>query len=461
MLRISLTPIRQARRGIVVPFVALALLGLLGITALAIDGGMLIVDRRDVQTAADAAALAGAIDLYNNWDTNGGTDPNKNAQTSATKTATDNGFTDGTNNVTVVVNIPPKSGPYANTDGFVEVIITMQQQRFFSSVFGSGNITVKGRAVARGAKASSGIGLLVLDPSANNSLHLSATGSVNVTGSVVVDSSSSTGLALTASGTLTASQGVDVTGSSYATSSTGTVNGNLSPNKGSPATIAVSQPVTADPLSTFATNNTPSKVTAQGVGNFGNINLSISSWPPANNSAYTVSGNTLTFKPGYYSGLTINDNMSSSGSPLHTYVMSSGTYYFDGNVTLNGYGSLSSGTGGTLIYINSGQWTNSSQNFTMSVTPMSSGTYANPPLTIWQNKSDSGNFNFSNGGNLTINSGILYVPGALVQLSAKAGTTAQLGSQVIVNTLQLSGSGNFSVDAGQPGTPGRMLYLVE
>ena len=50
----------SSERGQVLVLLVLALVGLLGFTALAIDGGMVYSDRRTAQNAADAAALAGA-----------------------------------------------------------------------------------------------------------------------------------------------------------------------------------------------------------------------------------------------------------------------------------------------------------------------------------------------------------------------------------------------------------------
>lgn len=50
-------------RGVVAPLVAVVLLGLLAITALVIDGGVLFAARRDLQGLADSAARAGAMSL--------------------------------------------------------------------------------------------------------------------------------------------------------------------------------------------------------------------------------------------------------------------------------------------------------------------------------------------------------------------------------------------------------------
>lgn len=50
-------------RGQVLPLVALFLLGLVAVAGLVADGGLVLVQRRDLQNAADAAAAAGAMQL--------------------------------------------------------------------------------------------------------------------------------------------------------------------------------------------------------------------------------------------------------------------------------------------------------------------------------------------------------------------------------------------------------------
>ena len=50
-------------RGAVLPLVAVVMLGLLAITALVIDGGVMFAARRDLQGLADGAARAGAMSL--------------------------------------------------------------------------------------------------------------------------------------------------------------------------------------------------------------------------------------------------------------------------------------------------------------------------------------------------------------------------------------------------------------
>src|SRR3990172_4999758 len=51
----------HSERGQVLVIIALAMIGLVAITGLAIDGSMVLADRRHAQNAADTAVLAGAL----------------------------------------------------------------------------------------------------------------------------------------------------------------------------------------------------------------------------------------------------------------------------------------------------------------------------------------------------------------------------------------------------------------
>lgn len=57
---------KDLEKGQALVFIVIALVGLLGFTALAIDGGMAFSNRRHAQNSADAAALAGALQKANN-----------------------------------------------------------------------------------------------------------------------------------------------------------------------------------------------------------------------------------------------------------------------------------------------------------------------------------------------------------------------------------------------------------
>jgi len=94
--------LRGARPGQAMPILAAAMALILGLCGLAVDVGLLYTARRSMQTAADAAAVAGATAL-------------RSAQTvssAARAAATLNGFTNDSNNASVAVNNPPTSGTY-------------------------------------------------------------------------------------------------------------------------------------------------------------------------------------------------------------------------------------------------------------------------------------------------------------------------------------------------------------
>src|SRR6516165_7103865 len=100
----------KRRRGVVLVLLAICLTAMLGIVALAVDAGLIMDQRRRAQSAADAAALAAAVDLYKNYATNKGLDPGRTAKSSALSTAALNGYNNGGTTNSVTVNIPPGSG---------------------------------------------------------------------------------------------------------------------------------------------------------------------------------------------------------------------------------------------------------------------------------------------------------------------------------------------------------------
>ena len=88
--------------GQMIVMVAIVFMALLFTVGLAVDAGQLFSAKRSQQEAADAAAFAGAVIIYQNGTT-------AQAISAAVADATKNGFTDGVNNTTVTVNAPPTS----------------------------------------------------------------------------------------------------------------------------------------------------------------------------------------------------------------------------------------------------------------------------------------------------------------------------------------------------------------
>lgn len=127
------------QRGQALILIVFAIVALVAITGLAVDGGNAYSDRRQAQNAADSAAVAGALSRINGeiW-----TDI---VHSVAAKNGYDN---DGKTN-TVEVYSPPVSGPSKGNFEYIQVRITSHVRTYFASVVGMREFTNTVEAVAR------------------------------------------------------------------------------------------------------------------------------------------------------------------------------------------------------------------------------------------------------------------------------------------------------------------------
>ncbi len=302
---IRLERFTQRRLGSVAPLVGLCLIPIMGVAALVFDIGILRDQRRQAVRAADAAALAGATDMFKYYGVNHGNDKNKTAVQSALTTAAANGFPQNGGTSTVTVTVWPnnyQAGPVAGTQippGYIEVIITFTQNRGFSRIWGDTVLGSGARAVARGIYAPAAPGILVLDPTDNNTLDLTAQGNVTVTngGAIVVDSTSSNGGAtLTSSGNATATT-INLSGPVYNKSNTGDLIGAVNYNV----------PQTPDPLAALPEPSIPSLPTLPAA----TLSTQGLNYDTTNGVNYNGSS-TLDLYPGRYGGI----NVTGSGSVI-------------------------------------------------------------------------------------------------------------------------------------------------
>ena len=131
--------LRNKEAGSILMLGALTLAVVTAFAGLALDASYMYFHKRAMQTAADAGAYGGALEVLR-----GKTD----AVAAAKNDTALNGFTHGSNNVTVTVNTPPLSGSKAGNASFVEVIISHPQPTWFMRVLRFNSVTVKARAVA-------------------------------------------------------------------------------------------------------------------------------------------------------------------------------------------------------------------------------------------------------------------------------------------------------------------------
>jgi Flp pilus assembly protein TadG len=365
---------------------ALAMTCLMGFVALAVDIGMMLHEKRLVQIAADSAAIAGASEI--NFTTIDGTTIDAVAKQDATK----NGFTNGSNGATVVINTPPSFGPHAGVSGYVEAIVTQSQPLAFLALFKRSAMTVGARAVATFGTPNGCIYTL-----GTTGTDLSVTGNSDIsvaTCGIINDSSSSSAMTLNGNVTLDA-QSIGIVGG-Y------TKAGNITLNP-TPVTGIVS---TSDPL------------------NF----LQAPAIPKTCNADPAYSGNqNPTLSPGCYTGLSGNGNINltlSSG----LYVIN-GAFSFSGNVTITGSNVTLDLLGSSSLPGNVG----------LSLTAPTSGTYNG--IVIFQPVSNTNTLNLT-GNSGSVFKGIVYAPGASVSLTGNSGSS--IYADFVAKSLNLVGNSTLN-----------------
>ena len=137
---------KNSERGQAIIVIVFAIIGIVGISSLAIDGSNALVDRRRSETAASAAALAGALARIEGRDW----------RASALAAAKMNGYNNDGENSTVELNTPPVNGPYVGDAEYIEVIVTSHMRTYFGSIIGIPVITSVGYAVSQTKPAEYG-----------------------------------------------------------------------------------------------------------------------------------------------------------------------------------------------------------------------------------------------------------------------------------------------------------------
>jgi len=367
---------RRDDAGMALVVVALSMVVLMGFLGLGIDMAYLRQTRQRVQTAADAAALAGASEL-NYGD----------VTTAAKADAASNGFTDGSKGVTVTVNNPPQtaSDPHFNDSNYVETIVSQSVPTVFAKIFGTNTVTVQARSEAHLGSAPNCI--YALSPNAMDAVTINGTTVTSECG-MMVDSSANQALLI--NGSTYSGTAIDVTGGDL-------VNGShVTPT---PQTGVTAMP---DPLAYLPT---PTIGSCQ-----------------YNNTQ--VNGTTATLYPGVYCGGILINGSTSTTFSAGTYIIASG------GVTVNG--STVSGNGVTFYNASGGVIFNGTNHVDL-VAP-TTGTYAG--ILFFQSSSDS-QAAILNGDSTSVFQGALYFPKAQLTLNGDASATAY--SILVASTMVLNG----------------------
>lgn len=376
------------QRGISAIIFAIVLPALIGFVGISVEVGQWFAQKRKLQAAADAGAMAGARSLAagDSWAT---------AQTAASNFAVRNGAVAAN----VTSNNPPTSGSYTADSTAVEVLITESQTLMISGFFRSSAVTVNARAVA--TTGSQDLGCVVaLEGSASEAVHLSNQARMNLSGcGLTVNSSSSTGTHMENNTQVNADFARLV--GNYDLDNSGTFGS---------TPVTTGQTATANPYASLANPATPATCSS-GSGQSGTIN------------------------PGNYCGLNIGNNTNLT--------LTAGTYYIkDGTFSMGANSRLYANAGVTIILTGSA-YMNLNSNAYIQITAPTSGAYEG--IAIMQDP-DGTAATHTMSANVYIGlQGAIYFPNALLHMDSNSFITT---STVMTSAYATTQPANDSANAG-------------
>jgi Putative Flp pilus-assembly TadE/G-like len=410
---------QSTRNGAVTPWVVLSLMVIVGVVAITMDGGRIMEERRHAQATADAAALAGAVQLYNNF-----FQTKSPAANAALSVAAANGYSnDGVNSI-VTVNVPPLTGAFAGKAGYIEVVTQRNLSATFGAIFTGGPLTVKARAVARGQPVN--IGVMALSQSGANAFTNKGIGAFAVLGaSIYVNSTDPAAFHQNGLGPVVAKT-MQIAGG-YVNSSGGLLLG----------TIDTGVDPSPDPLANYPVPNPGGYVVRS------NKRLTINSAVPR------------ILNPGIYRG-----GISIRGASVVTllpgvYIMDGGGFQVSGLASVAGVESMIYNTSitqpaGPITFNTTGA---------VAMVPPLNGAYQG--FAIFQDRGMNQPISLTGHGVTSI-LGTIYAPSAPLSLTGLVGVGADtLGGAYICSTITVGGVGNLNINLANHYVRAPDITLVE
>jgi Flp pilus assembly protein TadG len=464
---------RTGERGQILAIFALSAVTLIIVAALAFDGGLVLLERRDQQDAADAAALAGARFLPGDT---------VKAVSRATEIARLNGFEDGTASVNVDIAIgswtPGGSFVAGGGTGAIRVQIGSTRASIMAGIIGRTSWDVSSQAVAVNQTITSGpFAMLSLHPTQCRAMDINGTGRIVSAGNLQVNSQCTTGqgaFVVGGSGTIdlvAPDVGCNVVGG-------GTIGNNstVSPGCNPPNEEALALPdpylnlpdppepelapdmVLSDPVTGAAI--VPATEPPSGCP--GSADPATRVDPHLCKFAGSNAGQTWRIYPGYYSGGL--DLGASTNNPAR-FLLEPGVYYIGGGgfngansvLTSVDPGGLTLG-GGVLIFnttlpngSGAGPVTLNGGTAGLSLYPLDgAGVYAPyDRMVIYQDRDVALDVTINGGSSDMQVRGLIYAPAAQIRVNGSTGTITV--DQIIASTFNVNGSDgtiNVAQDAG-------------
>ncbi|MBN1304939.1 MAG: hypothetical protein JXA13_10930, partial [Anaerolineales bacterium] len=172
---------KKNERGQALILITFGIIALIGVTALAVDGGNAYTDRRQAQNAADAAALASGLDSIREGDW----------RQAGYDVAEQNGFDRDAESVSVEVykcnEASADCGLYDGDEEYIQVLISSTVDTYFGMIVGQEQITSNVEAIVHAVSGTAsqfygGNGLVALSPSGDDVCHLNSNAEVRIVG---------------------------------------------------------------------------------------------------------------------------------------------------------------------------------------------------------------------------------------------------------------------------------------
>lgn len=399
---------KRSEKGQAIIIIIFAIIGLIALTGLTVDGGMAFSDRRQAQGAVDSAAWAAALAKTRGQD----------ITLAAKDIANQNGYVnDGTHSVVTVTITASPSGvcPAAGQD--IKVDITSHVNTFFAPVIGVKQVT---NAVTASTRACDVSGTTPTQPLyAGNAIYSTRT---TACGNGVNDKAIYTG----------GSSQIQLWGAGFGDSSTDPdcmhfPGGNVQLKKAESGTACAN-------LNSAAPNGIGvnySSISPQNGCGIKNYNVPVVA-PPAD-LHITCAGNATktgsSLSPGNYTG---------TFPPSGVSTLQPGTYCVNGDFTLNGNANLS-GNGVTIVMNTGGiKWNGS---MTLNLSAPTSGTYKG--LVIYAPPGNTSQMKMNGSSNVTL-VGTMLAQNAPCDFVG-SGQIQKVELQMICYTWQMNGNADVQI----------------
>jgi Flp pilus assembly protein TadG len=434
----------DAEGGQAIVMIAIVFMALLFAVGLSIDAGQLFAAKRTQQEAADAAAFAGAVVLYQ-----GGTV--LQATTAAITDATTNGYTNGLNSTTVTVNgstTPssngPASGPYAAESPVmhVEVVIVRQVKTSLVPAEAAFN-PVRARGVAGSESANNGYPIMALNTScAAAALTVSANETIQVYGGGIISNSCNasgvSGFSSSQTVQICATPPAPCTPNPYTLGVVGGTTGNTFP-----AGVAVQTGITAVP-DPFAGYPKPNGTSYNGVSALPTNPALIAGTTTAPEGIYTSQLSGVALCHGIYilKGAGMGGDITQDTNVAHI-DLNTGTPC-DGKVLIFNTTSGFPATTGTCSDMGA------AGAHPITLRPLTTGPYTN--MGIYQDPVCVGSKLYASGSATIDVGGTIYLPTGTISLNGNPATIS--GGQLIAQNIDVqNGNLNVNFTAGNSATP--------